>query len=353
MNNDVVFWHALRSTFDFGFETFQKIKEVFKKPRHAWQASSSFYKKCGFEKGIVEKIGNRKRIDPSESYKKLRKQNIEVISYDSKEYPSILKEISSPPPVLYYRGDIRLAAHHDMLAVVGTRKATNYGKAAVQKILSGFSQTSIIIVSGMALGIDGEAHETALSLGLKTIAVLGSGLDDASIYPQSHLSLARDILKTGLLISEFPPESESFPSNFPRRNRIISGLALGTLVIEAKEPSGALITAYRALEQNREVFAVPGSIFSSTSVGCNKIISKGAHVVTCAEDILMELNIKSNTSSTQFSHEPIMKFLLEKPLTFDEISDKTQFDIQTLSTKLLELEIDGKVAKKGGMYYKV
>ncbi len=353
MNNDIIFWHALRSTFDFGFEVFTKIKKIFGRPRDAWQSSSSSFEKHGFEKKVVAALAQRKRVEPGELFRQLRKQKIELISYDSKEYPKILKEIASPPPLLYYRGDISLLSRKNLLAVVGTRKATSYGKAATEKIIAGMSEAPVVIVSGMALGIDAEAHKAALKNGLKTVAVLGSGLDDAHIYPQSHMPLAREIMRCGVIISEHPPGEVAYKSNFPRRNRIISGLSRGTIVVEAKEPSGALITAYRALEQNREVFAVPGSIFSATSVGTNKIISKGARITTCADDILEELNIQSNLQPTKGSVSELLEVIAAKPLSFDEICITTKGEQQTLLTKLLELELDGKVAKKGGMYYKV
>lgn len=354
MNNDIIFWHALRVTFDFGFETFKKIKEIFKTPRHAWQSSAASYAKHGFKKGLVEKIAARKRVDPGHLFKQLRKQKIEVISYDSNEYPSLLKEIASPPPLLYYKGNIALASMAHCIAIVGTRRATHYGKAVVQKLIGGLAETSCVIVSGMAYGIDAEAHKIALKQNMKTIAVLGSGLDDANIYPQAHLPLSKTIIEAGgLILSEHPPGTDAHPGFFPRRNRIISGLSEGTVIVEAKEPSGALITAMFALEQNREVFAVPGSIFSETSTGCHKIISMGAKLTTSADDILSELRITRNTLSTQSDGEPITKLLLKKPLSFDEIIEETTLDIQTLSGKLLELELSGRVAKKGGMYYKV
>lgn len=354
MNNDIIYWHALRLTVDFGFETFKKIKEIFKTPRFAWQSSAASYAKHGFKKGFVEKIAARKRVDPGALYRQLRKNSIEVISYDSDEYPKILKEISAPPPILYYRGNIALPTHTNILSVVGTRRATHYGKAVVQKIISGLNETNMVIVSGMAFGIDAEAHMAAIKNGLKTIAVLGSGLDDANIYPQTHLPLSREILKHGgLLLSEHPPGTHARAEFFPRRNRIVSGLSRGTVIVEAKEPSGALITAMFALEQNREVFSVPGSIFAETSAGCHKILSMGARITTSAEDILTELNIPRNTPTTHPDSEPLTKILAERPLSFDEIMERTGLNIQTLSGKLLEFELEGKVAKKGGMYYKV
>ncbi len=354
MNNDIIFWHALRLTVDFGYETFKKIKATFKTPRHAWQSSAAYYKKQGFSKGFVEKMAARKREDPGSLFRQLRKQKIEVISYDSIEYPALLKEIASPPPILYYKGNIALASMAHCIAIVGTRRATNYGKAAVQKLISGLCDTQCVIVSGMAYGIDAEAHKVALKQNIKTIAVLGCGLDDASIYPRAHLPLSQHILQEGgLVLSEHPPKTEANPGYFPRRNRIISGLSEGTVIVEAKEPSGALITAMFALEQNREVFSVPGSIFAETSAGCHRIISMGAKLTTSADDIISELRMTRNTPSTQSDSEPILKLLLKKPLSFDEISDETSFDIQTLSGKLLELELAGRVAKKGGMYYKV
>src|SRR3989344_3588610 len=207
------------------------------------------------------------------------------IKLGGKDYPKLLVQIPDPPQQLYCRGNLELL-NSECFAVVGTRKLTSYGKEATQKIVIGLVQTGFTIVSGLAMGIDAVAHQTALDTGGKTIAILGGGTDDRSIGPQINFRLAINILKSdGLIISEYPEGFHANEKTFPQRNRIISGLSRGTLVIEADEKSGALITAHCALDQNRDVFAVPGSIFSSKSLGTNTLIEKGE---ITADEIIRE-----------------------------------------------------------------
>lgn len=219
-----------------------------------------------------------------------RKQNIFVVTILDKEYPFLLKNIYSPPPVLYCKGDIRLL-NKKSIAVVGTRFPTTYGRNAVTEIVNGLVEHDFVIVSGLARGIDGEAHIQTIKKKGKTIAVLGGGF--SRIYPSEHKHLAEMIASHHLLLSEHPPHVKPHKSFFPARNWIISGLSLGTVVVEAKEKSGSLITAQFALNEGREVFAVPGSIFSSTSKGTHLLIQDGAKLIMGIDDILMELPSES------------------------------------------------------------
>lgn len=222
---------------------------------------------------------------------RLSTEKIGVINGNSSLYPLLLKETHSPPPFIFYKGNKNLfncSENSFCLAVVGSRKNTAYGKRALENILGTLCKLeSVVIISGLARGIDTLAHETALSNNCPTIAVLGSGIFHNSVYPPENRKLSNDIVnKNGLVLSEFPPNSPPQKDNFPRRNRIIAGLSKATLVVEAAERSGALITARFALENNREVFAIPSNIFYPSAKGVNKLIQKGAYPIICAEDII-------------------------------------------------------------------
>ncbi|MBM7603335.1 DNA processing protein [Metabacillus crassostreae] len=203
-------------------------------------------------------------------------------------YPTLLKQIADPPPILFYKGNISLASHSKLLSVVGTRFPSQYGRLALQHILKPLIKVNWVIVSGMAKGIDTIAHEAALSNNGETIAVIAGGLNH--VYPKENIPLSEKIITSHLLLSEHPPDTKPQKWHFPMRNRIISGVSIGTIVIQAKRRSGSLITAHQALEQNREVFAVPGSIFEECSSGTNELILSGAKLVRKAEDIKDEFH---------------------------------------------------------------
>jgi len=219
-------------------------------------------------------------------------EQIKKITIKDKDYPKLLKNISNPPEILYVRGTI--LSEENCFAVVGTRMASAYGKQVASEIAGELSEAGLTIVSGLAPGIDTFSHRVVVEKKKRTIAVLGTGLDEKSIYPKENINLAKKILENnGCLISEYPPGTPGSKFTFPQRNRIISGLSLGVLVIEAKQKSGALITTNFASLQNRKVFAVPGSIYCLNSKGCNYLIKNGAKLVENAKDILRELNLKS------------------------------------------------------------
>ncbi|WP_227551382.1 DNA-processing protein DprA [Metabacillus sediminilitoris] len=220
------------------------------------------------------------------------RENISFISISDKQFPYLLKEISDPPPFLYYLGNINLANRKKLISVVGTRYPTAYGKESLEHLLKPLILDEWVIVSGLAKGIDTFAHETALNNGGKTIAVIAGGL--FHLYPKQNISLAQKMIKTHLILSEHPPSTQPLKWHFPMRNRIISGISLGTVIIQAKKRSGSLITAQQALEQNREVFAVPGSIFEEGSLGTNELIKSGAKLVQNASDILEEFPMEPN-----------------------------------------------------------
>lgn len=280
---------------------------------------------------------------------------IAKISQKDKNFPALLKEVPEAPKELFIRG--KLNAREQCLAIVGTRKPTRYGVEATEKIVRELSLLSnLTIVSGLAMGIDTVAHAQALKNKLRTIAVLGSGPDKNTIFPPQNRNLADKIIEAGgAVISEYPEGTPGLPHHFPERNRIISGLSLGVLVIEAKERSGALITARLALEQNREVFALPGPIFSPASFGPNMLIKKGAKLVSSAEDILEELNImpsgaiKENKQVSLLNKEEkaIFDLISGEASGVDEIKEKTGFSTSSILSVISMLELKGLVKKMG------
>lgn len=272
---------------------------------------------------------------------------IQKIVQRAPEYPAILKEIHDPPKQLFVRGNIDLLNDHTLLAVVGTRKCSAYGRSATQHIIEGLRSTNAVIVSGLALGIDAIAHKAALDNTLLTVAVLGSSIDDSSIYPQTNKSLAMNILeKGGLIISEYATGEETFRSNFLQRNRIIAGISHGTLVTEAPRKSGALSTARHALDANRSVYAIPGTISSHLSAGTNHLIQQGALCVTTAQDIIDDLSLEPLTEREQQDisilspEEQHLIHILESsptPLHINAIVQTTQWENQKVVSTLLSL----------------
>lgn len=280
------------------------------------------------------------------------------INRKSKEYPKKLTHIHNPPEVLYCRGNMSLL-DSECIAIVGTRKLTSYGKEAAYNISRQLAEKGFTIVSGLAMGIDAVAHQATLSVRGKTIAVLGTGVSDKTIYPKVNFKLSQDILKNdGLIISEYAADEPGFKSNFPQRNRIISGLSKGTVVIEADEKSGSLITARLALEQNRDVFAVPGSIFSKRSVGPNKLIQKGAKAIMSAQDIIDEyqfvLDLPQPLSTHKEAEDNILDILNKtRPISVDELNKKLKISISDIMSSLSLLELDGKIKLLNGKYLKI
>jgi len=285
-------------------------------------------------------------------------KEIKKISIEDKNYPKMLKEIKDPPKFLYCLGEIK--SKENCFAIVGARKCTNYGKEIASQIASDLADAGLTIVSGFAPGIDTIVHKAAIERGKRTIAVLGTGLDEKSIYPRSNLKLIDKILENGgCLISEFEPGTHGTKYTFPQRNRIISGLSLGVLVVEARMESGALITANYAKEQGRKVFAVPGSVFSQTSKGCHFLIKRGAKLVERAEDILEELGIEGvklkekEIKGRTPEENLILEVLKEGALDIEKIIEKTKLSPSKVASLLSILEIEGKIKNLGGGIYAI
>ena len=267
---DIKYWVAFNRVPQLGTVRFRKLEAHFGSLDKAWSAGLADLKAAGIEDRVAKEVVTaQSRISPDGEMERLTRAGVKPVNWHDQDYPPRLKEIADPPPVLYFKGTL-LPDDERAVAVVGTRGPTTYGREAAAALAGELARNGITIVSGLARGIDGIAHRAALDSGGRTIAVLASGLD--SVYPKEHAKLAQQSQEQGALVSEYPLGVRPDPRSFPRRNRLISGISLGTLVVEAGETSGARWTVYHALEQNREVFCVPGSIFSPTSRLTNQLI---------------------------------------------------------------------------------
>ncbi len=350
---------ALNHFTKFGPVRLQKLKNFFSSWQRAWLASRQDLLQSGIEEKIIDEfISFRSGINPDNIVEKLNKEKINILILENKNYPPLLKEIYNPPPLLYYRGTIN--NQQENIAFVGSRKNTLYGKQVIEKIIPPLAQNNYCIVSGLAFGIDALAHQAALDANDRTVAVLATGLDKQSIYPSANRYLADKIIMSGgMLISEFPPGTPPLKHHFPQRNRIISGLSVAVVIIEAQQKSGALITARHALEQNREIFAVPGNILSSASDGTNNIIKQGAKPITAAEDIIETLDlapinnyINTNTQQTVNKEEKILlSYLSSEPIHINELIRKSRFTAAEVNAIITLMEIKGLVKNLGNMLY--
>jgi DNA processing protein len=288
-----------------------------------------------------------------------------LLTLADSDYPSALLEIADPPPLLYLKGDRKLLGRPG-IAVVGSRNATPVGLQNAEAFSRSLSQSGLTIISGMALGIDAAAHRGGLDGGASSVAVVGTGLD--LVYPARNKTLAKELVEKGLIISEFSLGTPALATNFPRRNRIISGLSRGVLVVEAALASGSLITARQAAEQGREVFAIPGSIHSPFSKGCHQLIKQGAKLVDEANDILVELQWRTATSKAaalpassdglqtveEATEDPILTAMGYDPVSIDALVERVEFAADQVMARLTELEIDGVIAPlPGGRYQRL
>lgn len=344
----------------FGAKSLAKLIKHFPELSDSLKSSLSNLVNAGItEKIASEFIDFRKNICPDKIFEKLIKEKIETATVFDDDYPILLKEIYDPPLLLYYKG-ILSVPDEIVFAIVGTRCLTSYGQRITEKITSELAQNGFTIASGLALGIDTLAHNTIVDLKKRTIAVLGTGIDDRSLYPRSNRYLAENIIKNGgALISEFPLGTAPLRHHFPQRNRVIAGLSIGTLVIEAGEKSGALITARFALENNREVFAVPGSVFSPVSIGPNNLIKQGAKSVTTTNDILETLDFKAinayinNKKIIPESEEEkiVLSLLNHEPKHINDIIRLSRLKSSQISSTLVLMEIKGLIKNLGNLYY--
>jgi len=328
----------------------------------AWRATPSELKAAGIDSRSLQSIVTRRpKIDLDAEMEKLEQHQVQVLTKENPSFPKRLQEIYDAPPLLYVRGTL-IPEDEWALAVIGTRHATMYGREVTQRLVTDLAKNKITIVSGLARGIDSIAHRAALSAGGRTIAVCGCGLD--TIYPAENQGLAQEIMEHGALISDYPLGTKPKAENFPQRNRIMSGLSLGVLVTESMETGGALITANMALQQDREVFAVPGSILSPTSRGTNSLIRAGAKTVLEVNDILEELNLSMVPQQLEFAgltdslpqnqtESLLLKCLSGGPFHIDEVCRHTGLPISTVSSTLTIMELKGMVRHLGNMNYGV
>jgi DNA processing protein len=356
---ELKYYNAFNLFPEIGAVRLRKLLTYFDSLENAWRASEDDFLNAGLDEKIAQKIcTERKNINPDKEFEKLAKEKINLITEADEAYPKLLKEIYDPPAVLYMKGEFKPQDDFG-LAIVGTRKPTSYGIQAAGNLARDLSEAGLTIVSGLALGIDTLAHKSCLETKGRTIAVIGSGLDQNSIYPSSNRKLADMISENGAVISEYPIGTEAMPYHFPARNRIISGLSLGVLVVEATEKSGTLLTANHALSQNRQVFAVPGPIYSPTSFSPNNLIKMGAKLVANIQDILEELNLASLAKQIEVKEiipdtreeALILELLSREPIHIDKIVIETKLDTATVCSTLTLMEMKGKAKNLGGMMY--
>ena len=355
---DLKYWVAFSRVPGLGSVRIGRLESHFGTLENAWKASRGDIRAAGMDSKTVEAVtAGRVEIDPDAEMDRMAEAGVYAVTWNDSRYPPRLKETSDPPPVLFLRGEI-FPVDEKAVAVVGTRKATTYGKDVAQSLTAELARQGVTIISGLARGIDAVAHRAALDAGGRTIAVFGCGLD--TVYPPEHRKLAADVSQSGALVSEHPLGEGPKAGHFPQRNRIISGVSLGILVVEAPIQSGALWTVRHALEQNRDVFCVPGSIFSPSSKATNALIQEGAKLVSGCEDILEELNL------SVVSHQMEMRQVLQpedgaeavllghvgyEPVHIDEIRRTAQLPIAEVSSSLAMMELKGLVKQVGSMHY--
>jgi DNA processing protein len=355
--SDLKYWVGFNRIPGIGRAKFSQLESYFSNLEQAWHAGPADLKSAGLDTRSIEAIvASRPNISPDAEMEMLERYQVKAVTWNDPAFPDRLKEIYDVPPLLYIRG--ALAAEDEWaIAIVGTRRATIYGRDVTERLVTDLAHNRITIVSGLAHGIDSVAHRTALKAGGRTIAIFACGLD--LVYPAENTKLAQAIIEQGALISEYPLETRPKADNFPRRNRIMSGLSLGVVVTEAGESSGALITANLALEQNREVFAIPGSILSPASRGTNRLIQDGAKLVRNVQDILEELNLTMIPQQLEMrelipadeTESLLLKHLRNEPIHIDEVCRRSQLPIATVSSTLAMMELKGMVRQLGGMNY--
>jgi len=357
-----------------GARALERVHDYFGSLEDFYRADRDSWRDCGaFSDSDIAKLRHSLTEEKAEEYRlRLNQKQVEVLINEDDTYPELLSHIPDPPKLLYVRGDMSLLSDVETtnafktatgltVAVVGSRRATQYGRRVAKEIARDLAEMGITIVSGLASGIDSMAHRGALAATIgKTFAVTGSGIDVT--YPKENTALAEEICQRGLIFSEYPLGTAPLPSNFPRRNRIISGLSLGVLVVEATEQSGTQVTVGYALEQGREVFAVPGNIYSAASRGPHRLLKSGARLVESADDILEELGLLYPTEDTEglsseVSHplsllqQRVLDLLEAEPRALDHLQAESKIPVGTLLSELLQLQLLGLVDSLPGKQF--
>ncbi len=355
--SDSRYWLGFNLIPGVGPARFRRLLAHFGTAEAAWRASTNDLLSAGLDAKVVGQIvARRGRLDLDRELERVIRVGITLVTFDGSDYPPLLKHVADAPPLLYVRGSLR-PSDELALAVVGTRRASVYGKQVCERLVSELAGRGVTIVSGLARGIDAVAHRAALAAGGRTIAVVGCGVD--VVYPPEHAALAREIVEHGAIVSDYPLGTPPDAGNFPARNRLISGMTRATLVVEAGEASGALITANYAVEQGRDVLAVPGSIFAAGCVGTNRLIQQGAKLVQDVDDVFEELNVEIVGQQLELRaaapDDPIERSLLEvlsgEPAHIDEIVRQLKLPVATVSSALALLELKGMARHVGGMHY--
>ena len=353
------YWVGFNYVKGIGAVRTRAILDHFENLEAAWHAPIEDYEKIRIPQKTLENLQlTRSQLDLDKIWESLIKKDINVITWEDEIYPRRLKEIDQPPPVLYIRGEMKVEDEW-AVAIVGTRRMTVYGRQVTEDLAAFLAVNGVTVVSGLARGVDSTAHSSSLKNGGRTLAVLGCGVDE--IYPPENRKLINEIIQNGAILSEFPLGTPPDANNFPQRNRIISGLSQATVIVEAGETSGALITATFAAEQGREVFAVPGNILAPQSKGCNRLIREGAHPYLKPQDVLEQLNLEQVQEYKQarllMPGDEIESRLIEVMesdiLPIDEITSRAGLTADKVSAALTILELKGMVRQVEGTSYMV
>ena len=351
------YWVAFNLVRGIGAVRLQALIDHFGDAGTAWRGEAAELHAAGLSAKVVERLLQvRSTLDVQQLWERIAAQGISVIICQDESYPRRLKEIEQPPPVLYVRGNL-LPEDDFAVAIVGTRRITPYGRQVTEELAAYLAANGITIISGLARGVDAAAHTAALRAGGRSLAVLGSGVD--RIYPSENRALAEQMMQHGAILSDYPVGTAPDANNFPPRNRIISGLSMAVVVIEAGETSGALITAEFAAEQGREVFAVPGSILAPQSKGTNRLIQVGAQPLLTPQDLMQALNLTQVSAQksarqilpTDEVEKQLLLALGSEPLHVDDLRSQTGLPVEKVSAALVMMELKGLVRQVGAMHY--
>ncbi len=357
MEDSKRFWIGFNLVKGIGAVRMRSLLDYFGNIQIAWEAPADALQTAGLSPKITETLLKIRATDALDRiWDRLQAQEFQILTWEDKDYPRRLREIAQPPPLLYIRGKV-IPEDEWAIAIVGTRRITPYGRQVADEIANKLARNGVTVVSGLARGIDSVAHQAAMQAGGRTLAVLGSGID--IIYPSENRRIAEQMIAQGALISDYAPGTPPDAINFPPRNRIISGLTRAVIVVEAGKSSGALITAAFAVEQGREVFAVPGSIYAPVCQGTNLLIQQGARPYLDCQDVLEILNLGQVSEQraaravlpADATEAQILVLLGSEPLHVDEIRTQSELPIEKVSATLALMELKGMVQQVGGMQY--
>lgn len=350
------YWVAFHFVPFIGPSRIRRLEEHFGSLERAWSIEANRLRSVLDDRSHAALIKVRSEMDVGTLRADLMRDGISTVTLADDDYPALLREASGPPPVLFYRGQL-IETDSTAVAIVGTRRVSAYGRELAMQIGAGLAKAGVTVVSGLALGVDGIAHQAALDAGGRTIAVLGGGVN--RIYPHEHRGLAKRVAEQGAVMSEYAPDRKPDAPNFPARNRIISGLSLGVVVVEAPERSGALITVDFAADQGRDVFAVAGNVTAANSSGTNRLIRDGARLVRSADDVLEDLQllrpvtVEPVQQSLLLNEEDrrLLAVLTREPQHIDDIAERSGMPLPSVSGQLLTLELQGLVRNVGAQHY--